>query len=179
MKKIIAAVCILAVSALLMTACSVTTTTPTQAQATQAATQATTQATTTAAEEDPVQKLQDISNDVTKLWNEVFVEARDYAKTGKSCTGDPLDIDFVIANMDKYYNKVTEDKEYMDSLGDEYSDIKLAFDKLYDKATIIYNNLKEETPVANQPLSYADEIDLFQQYHTYFYDAVNELAWGT
>ena len=178
MKKIIAAVCILAVSALLMTACSVTTTTPTQTQATQAATQATTQATTTA-EEDPVQKLQDISNDVTKLWNEVFVEARDYAKTGKSCTGDPLDIDFVLANMDKYYNKVTEDKEYMDSLGDEYSDIKLAFDKLYDKATIIYNNLKEETPVANQPLSYADEIDLFQQYHTYFYDAVNELAWGT
>lgn len=178
MKKIIVAVCILAVSASLMTACSVTTTTPTQAQATQAATQATTQATTTA-EVDPVQKLQDISNDVTKLWNEVFVEARDYAKTGKSSTGDPLDIDFVIANMDKYYNKVTEDKEYMDSLGDEYSDIKLAFDKLYDKATIIYNNLKEETPVANQPLSYADEIDLFQQYHTYFYDAVNELAWGT
>lgn len=174
MKKIIAAVCILAVSTSLMTACSVKTTTPTQAQETQAATQA-----TTTAEVDPVQKLQDISYDVTKLWNEVIVEARDYAKTGKSSTGDPLDIDFVIANMDKYYNKVTEDKEYIDSLSDEYSDIKLAFDKLYDKATIIYNNLKEETPVANQPLSYADEIELFQQYHTYFYDAVNELARGT
>lgn len=177
MKKALASICIFTVSVSMMTACSVQTTNPTQAATTQAATQATTQATTTEAE-DPVQKLQDISNDVTKLWNEVFVEARDYAKTGKSCTGDPLDIDFVIANMDKYYNKVTEDKEYMDSLSDEYSDIKLAFDKLYDKATIIYNNLKEETPVANQPLAYADEIDLFQQYHTYFYDAVNELAYG-
>ena len=129
-------------------------------------------------DESSVDHLYEISNDVTKLWNEVFVEARDYAAHGTSCTGEPLDIDFVISTMDKYYDKVVEDKAYIDTLGDEYSDIKLAFDKLYEKAEIIYNNLKEETPEANTPLSYAEEIDLFQQYHMYFYDAVNELKYG-
>lgn len=177
MKRIIATACALAVSVSVLTACDKSTTNSTQSPESQTQAATTITLVTTTENQDPVQKLEEISGDVTQLWNKVFVEARDYAAYGTSCTGDPLDIDFVIANMDKYYNQVTEDKEYMESLGDEYSDLKLAFDKLYDKATVIYNHLKEETPIANQPLSYVEDIDLFQQYHTYFYDAVNELLY--
>lgn len=180
MKRIANVFCIVAATALMFTACSAekssvanTSVATTAAMTTEATTEATTEETTEAV--DPVMKLRDVSDDVTLLWNEVIVEVRDYAKSGLSSTGEPLDIDFVLEHMDKYYNKVTEDKAFMDSLGDEYSDLKSAFNKLYDKATIIYNNLKAETPVANKPLSYADEIDLFQQYHTYFYDTICEL----
>lgn len=133
---------------------------------------------TKSVEETVNDRLIGISNDVTELWNEVIIEANSYANSGTSCTGEALDIDFVIENMDKYYGKVTEDKEYINNLGDEYSDIISAFEKLYDKATIICNNLRDETPKANVPLSYANEIELFQQYSDYFRDTVYELAYG-
>lgn len=179
MKKYIASLCAVLLIVSLLSACSAKTiTTNAPDTVTEVATVATSTTQATETEASVVDRLDEISNDVTKLWNEVFIEARDYAAHGTSCTGEPLDIDFVMSTMDKYYDKVVEDKAYIDTLGDEYSDIKLAFDKLYEKAEIIYNNLKAETPVANTPLSYADEIDLFQQYHTYFYDAVNELKYG-
>ena len=127
------------------------------------------------AEESVNDRLLKISNDVTDLWNEVIIEVSSYSERGTSCTGEALDIDFVISTMDTYFDKVIEDKDYIDSLGEEYSDIKESFYKLYDEAMIIYDYLKEETPEANQPLSYAEDIDLFQQYHSYFYEAVNGL----
>ena len=115
-----------------------------------------------------------VSNDATELWNEVICEVSHYSTAGKSASGKTLDIDFVISNMDKYLDKVKEDKEYIDSLGDEYNDIKNAFDKMLDKAIIICNHLKEETPKPNTPLSYKDDIDLFKQYFDYFYKAAIE-----
>lgn len=175
MKKCLAIFMTISLMTCIFTACSKGSAKPNATTAGTTA-QATTQ-TSEAGEDAVVEKLGQISNDVTDLWNNVFVEARDYAANGTSSTGEPLDIDFVMSTMDKYYNKVKEDKAYMDGLDEKYSDIKLAFSKLYDKAEIIYKNLKEKTPEANKKLTYADEIDLFQQYHTYFYDAVNELLY--
>lgn len=122
-----------------------------------------------------VKRLGEICNDATRLWNEVIVQIDHYSGDGKSSTGSALDIDFVIENMDQYFEKVLEDKEYVDGLGEEYSDLIQAFDKLCEKAEIIRTYLKEKTPEPSQPLSYADEIDLFHQYYEYFYDGVYEL----
>ena len=118
--------------------------------------------------------LSEVKSDATKLWNEVICEVSWYSGNGTSSTGKALDIDFVIENMDKYYNKLKDDKEYIDSLGDEYSDIKSAFEKMLDKATIICDHLRTETPKPNEELSYRDEIDLFHQYYQYFSDAVRD-----
>lgn len=118
--------------------------------------------------------LTSVSNDATELWNNVICEVSWYSKNGTSATGKALDIDFVIQTMDKYYNKLKEDKTFIDSLGDEYSDIKTSFDKMLDKATIICDNLRKETPKANVELAYKEEIDLFHQYYSYFYDSATE-----
>ena len=126
-------------------------------------------------EKNDNEKLLDISNDVTDYWNEVVVQVSHYASSGTSSTGGALDIDFVVSNMDQYYNKLTKDKTYIENLGEDYKNIKNAYEKLYDKATIIYKHIKEETPKANKPLSYAAEIELFDQYATYFYNEVYSL----
>lgn len=122
-----------------------------------------------------INELNNINNDVTVLWNKVFCEVVWYAGEGTNSTGDTLDIDFVVANMDKYYNKVKNDKDFVDKLNDDYNDIKNAYSKMFDKATIIYNNIKAETPKANTKLSYKSEIELFNQYQDYLWEAIKEL----
>lgn len=114
-------------------------------------------------------RLISISNDLTDLWNDVICEISWYSKTGKSSTGKTLDIDFVVNNSKKYYDQVIKDKEFIDKLGDDYSDIKEAYDKAVEQATIIYDNIQKETPKPNEQLSYMDNIDLFNQYQMYFW----------
>ena len=115
-----------------------------------------------------------ISNDATDLWNEVICEVSSYSKTGRSSTGQTLDIEFVISNMDKYLDKVKENKEIIDNLGNEYNDIKDAYNKMLDKAIVICDHLKEETPKSNTALNYQSDIELFKQYFDDFYKAVLE-----
>lgn len=116
-----------------------------------------------------------ISNDATDLWNEVICEVSSYSKTGKSSTGQALDIEFVISNMDKYLDNVKENKEIIDNLDEEYNDIKEAYNKMLDKAIIICDHLREETPKSKTALDYQSDIDLFKQYFDYFYQAVREM----
>ena len=122
-----------------------------------------------------IDELNNINNDITDLWNNVFCEVKWYAEEGTSSTGDTLDIDFVVTNMDKYYNKIKNDKNFIDKLNDDYSDIKSAYLKMFDKATVIYNNIKAETPKANTELSYNSEIELFNQYQSYLWKTITEL----
>ena len=122
-----------------------------------------------------IEELNNINNDVTDLWNNVFCEVKWYAEDGTSSTGDTLDIDFVVSNMDKYYNKVKNNKNFIDKLSDDYADIKNAYSKMFDKATAIYNNIKKETPKANTELSYNSEIELFNQYQSYLWETITEL----
>ena len=122
--------------------------------------------------EDIIDELFDINNDLTSLWNNVFVEIRDYAKNGKSSIGTELDIDFVVSNMDKYYNKCVDNQKFVDSLSSDYSDFINAYDKAMEQAKIIYDNVKKETPKANSDISYKSNIDLFQQYEGAFYNFV-------
>ena len=125
--------------------------------------------------EEIINKLHSIRNDLTDLWNEVICEVSWYTSNGTSSIGEPLDIDFVLSHAKEYYDKVIKNKEFVDNLSDEYSNIIDAYDKAIDKATIIYNKIMEEKPVANSTPSYKDDISLFQQYQNYFDEKVSEL----
>ena len=122
-------------------------------------------------------RLREINRDSTEYWNEVVCEVRSYADSGRSSTGTALDIDFVIANMSGYYDQLSEDKVFVDGLGEEYAGIINAFDLMYDEATIINTQLQQATPEPNSELSYRDDIDLFYQYFMSLYDMVNELPY--
>ncbi len=128
--------------------------------------------------EEIAEKLYSINNDLTDLWNEVICEVSWYTSYGTSSIGEPLDIDFVVSHAKEYYDKVIKNKEFVDNLSDEYSNIIDAYDKAVDKATIIYNKIMEEKPVANSTPSYKDDISLFQQYQNYFYEKVTEMYYN-
>ena len=125
--------------------------------------------------EEIVDKLYSINNDLTELWNKVICEVSWYTSNGTSLVGEPLDIDFVVSHAKEYYDKVIKNKEFVDNLPDEYNNLIDAYDKAVDKATIIYNEIMKETPVANSIPTYKNDISLFQQYQNYFYEKVTEM----
>ena len=124
--------------------------------------------------ESIIEKLSEINNDLTDLWNDVIVEVDHYSGDGRSSTGAYLDIDFVVDSMDKPYNKCLKNKEFVDNLSADYSDFINAYDKAMEQAKIIYDNLKKEVPKPGVELSYANNIDLFNQYQDKFYDLVED-----
>lgn len=123
-------------------------------------------------EEDINRRLHTAGNNATDYWNEVVCEVSHYSENGKSATGQTLDIEFVIANMDEYFSKLGEDKTFVDGLGDEYKNLINAYDLMYEKAVIINDKLKQETPKSSTKLDYADEIDLFHQYYLKVYELI-------
>ena len=131
--------------------------------------------TITMTKEEINDRLFEINNDLTDLWNDVICDVSWYTSYGTSATGETLDIEFLVKNSKKYYNKVVENKAFVDGLGEDYEDLIEAYDKAVEQATIIYNAIHEETPVANQRPEYKENIELFRQYSDYFWDAVNDL----
>ena len=114
-------------------------------------------------------KLKKANDDLTELWNEVICEISHYTYDGTSSIGGELDIEFVVKNSKKYYEKVKEDKDFIDTLSEEYSDLIEAYDKAFEQATIIYDEIHKETPTPGSSEKYRKNIDLFQQYQDYFY----------
>ena len=120
-------------------------------------------------------KLTDVNNDLTDFWNDVVCDVSWYTSSGTSATGEVLDIEFLVKHSDKYYNKIVKNKEFVDSLGEDYQDLIDAYDKAVEQGTIIYDAIHEELPVANTEPSYKENIELFKQYSDYFWDGVYEL----
>ena len=121
-------------------------------------------------EEEITYRLQEIANDLTDVWNNVINEVKWYAEDGTNSVGEELDIEFLIDRMDVYYDKIKEDKKFIDQLSDDYSNFKDSFNKAYEQAIKIYDEIKQETPVANSELSYLSDIELFSQYYMAFYN---------
>ena len=122
-----------------------------------------------------IDTLNDIDSAMVSLWNEVFCEVSWYTGYGTSSTGEVLDIDFVVFNAKQYYDDFVQYQEFINSLSDEYDNIKNAYDKAVEKADIIYNAIMIETPKANTEVTYKDDITLFNQYMDYFGDAIYDL----
>ncbi len=124
--------------------------------------------------EEITEKIYSVNNDLTSFWNNVVIEVRYYAETGKNSIGEASDIDFIVSNMDKYYTKCVDNKKFIDSLSNDYSNIINSYDKAMEQAKIIYDNIKKETPKANSKLSYKENIELFHQYQDKFYELAND-----
>lgn len=119
-------------------------------------------------------RLMKIDTDLVNLWNEVFCEVSWYTGAGTSSTGGELDIDKVVSNAKKYYDKVVDNKEFIDSLSDEYLSIKTSYERIVEEATIIYNGIKKETPQVNVEVEYSSNITSYNEFQNYFASDVQE-----
>lgn len=122
--------------------------------------------------EEITHRLNDIMNDSTDIWNHVICDLSHYAYNGTDSCGREFDIEFMIQTMDTYYDPFIVDKEFVDDLGEEYANVIVAFDNMYDMAISIHDHLEQEIPIAGEPLPYEDEIDLFWQYYVAFSNAI-------
>ena len=117
-------------------------------------------------------RLDKIYSDTVELWNNVFCEVDWYTSYGTSSIGEELDIDYVLAHAKEYYDTVIKNKDFVNTLNDDYNEVKAVYEKIVDKATIIYNNIMNEKPVANQKISYRNELDLYGEYQRDFYQKI-------
>lgn len=75
------------------------------------------------------------------IWNN-FVDFDSYRLTGKDCTGSDIDIEFAYKNFKKSYAQKDEYDSYINSLSDEYADLKEAWNKMNEQIEIIYADLE-------------------------------------
>lgn len=118
---------------------------------------------------DPVEKLKEINNwYVGDVWNN-FVDFASYKKDGKDCTGSDIDIEFAYEKFLKSYELKDEYDSYIESLDDEYSEIKDTWLKMKEQIELIYIDL-ETNGVENDGSSL--QLDYLNQYGSYFWDLV-------
>ncbi|WP_068777721.1 hypothetical protein [Paenibacillus sp. FJAT-26967] len=120
-------------------------------------------------------KLSEISNFVTSsIWNEGFVNIGWYKNSGTGSTGEKIDIDFTIDRLGKAMEKKAEYNTYIQGLDAKYDNVKQVWAKLSNEADILYKQLKESKPQANDK-SYKFDTGLFKQYSEAFKDDVRAL----
>jgi len=106
---------------------------------------------------------------VDDVWN-TFVDIDSYIVTGKSATGDTIDIGFAVKQFNKAMGKKSDYDEFMAGLGEEYSELKDVWSKVSEQidalASMISSGVKQG----------GDRFDsgLLEQYSDAFYDLVNE-----
>ena len=65
--------------------------------------------------------------------------------------------------------------KFVDSLGNEYGLIKSSFTKAIEQANIVVEKVNETIPEANTEPNYKENIELFNQYQSTFYEKVTEI----
>mgnify|MGYP001954889113 CR=1 FL=1 len=112
---------------------------------------------------------------VSELWNEGFVDIDSYIKRGTSSTGETLDIDFTLQQLDYAMEKKPDYDTFILGLEDEkYVRVKQVWEKLSPEIDRLYSKVKEEKPTANNN-NYDFDVSLFNQYLDAFIDIVDEL----
>lgn len=127
-------------------------------------------------QEDINDRIYDSAMELTSIWNDYVTNIRDYAATGKDSIGQELDIEFLIENFKIDYAKLSDTKEFVNSLDSEHEQFKNAYNKAMEQLDIIYNSAITETPKPNEELSYNQNIELFKQYFDVVYNYAIELA---
>ena len=121
-------------------------------------------------------KLSEIDNWLTdEIWNKGFCDISWYASSGTSNTGETLDIDFTLSQLDMAMGKKAEYDKYINGLDNaKYSQVKSTWVKLSPEIDSLYNQIKNNKPVANDS---STDIDTgkFTQYHEAFSDTVYNL----
>jgi hypothetical protein len=122
------------------------------------------------------QKLQEVRNYiVSDIWNKGFVDISSYISTGTSSTGQKLDIDFTVQQLDKAMEKKQDYDKYMNELDSKFDSIKDIWSKLSDETDRLYKVVKTDPPKENVQNSNFDT-GIFNQYMSAFIDEVDALV---
>lgn len=100
------------------------------------------------------------------IWNN-FVDFDSYRTSGKDCTGSEIDIEFAYDDFLESYELKDEYNSYINSLPEDYEDLKSVWSKMNEQIENIYNDL--ETNGLDEGLPRL-ELDLLRQYSDKFYE---------
>ena len=120
-------------------------------------------------------KLVEIDNWLTgDIWNKGFCDISWYASSGTGSTGETLDIDFTLSQLDAAMGKKADYDAYINGLGDDFSHIKEVWKKLSPEIDALYAQIKNNKPVANDSSTGIDT-GKFTQYEEAFSDALYDI----
>jgi hypothetical protein len=120
-------------------------------------------------------KLIEVQNYVVgDIWNDGFSDISSYLATGKSSTGETMDIDLTLQQLDSAMTKKANYDAYINGLDEKYAKVKQIWSKLSPEIDKLYGQIKEKKPTANDS-SYEFDTGLFSQYMDAFIDSINEL----
>ena len=105
------------------------------------------------------EKIMEIYNWLTTVWNTGISEISWYIGTGTNSVGETMDIDFVIQLLKEHYQKKNEYVDFINSLNDDYSLLKTSFTKAIEQADIIIEKVNLTTPQPNTKTDYQENID--------------------
>lgn len=123
----------------------------------------------TQSENTPKNKIAEIRNYiVSDIWNKGFCDIDHYMGDGKSSTGESIDIDFTLAQLDTAYKKKADYDKYIQGLDTtKFADIKNIWSKLSAESDVLYNKIKSNKPTANGGTldtgKFTQYMDAFQQ----------------
>jgi len=124
----------------------------------------------------PEKTLREISNFViADIWNVGFVDVISYTRSGTSSTGTSMDIDFTVEQLGKAMEEKKEYDTYMNKLDTKYDSIKKIWAKLSPEIDLLYKQIQETPPKANDD-SLTLDAGKFNQYSEAFNKEVNDLA---
>ena len=129
----------------------------------------------TMTEEQIIDKLIETKNWITTVWNNGICEIKWYLETGTNSVGQTMDVDFVVQVFNDDYKKKDEYINFINLLNDDYALIKTSFNNAIEQADIIIEKVNLITPQPNTQTDYQENITLFNQYFSTFYDKVVDL----
>lgn len=120
--------------------------------------------------------LREINNFViSDIWNIGIVDVSSYMGRGTSSTGETLDIDFTVQQLEKTMKKKADYDTYMNGLDAKYDSVKQVWSKLSGETDRLYKIIQDTPPKANERNSDFDT-GVFNQYMDAFGKEVEALA---
>lgn len=106
---------------------------------------------------------------VGEIWNN-FVDFDWYRTTGKDSTGSDIDIEFAFNSFLGSYALKEEYNSYINSLPEEYAELKDVWSKMNEQIELIYQDLNTNGVAQGQPDL---NLDLLRQYSERFYELID------
>lgn len=111
---------------------------------------------------------------VADIWNNGFMDIHWFIGSGTSSTGESMDIDFTMEQLEKKMEKKKEYDKYMDNLPSQYESVKGVWVKLSQETDRLYQQLQSTPPKANDENAKLD-VGKLSQYLDAFIDEVENL----
>jgi uncharacterized protein YcfL len=123
---------------------------------------------------DPKELIKEVNNwYVSDIWNDGLCDVSWYLSQGTSSTGEELDIEFTMRNLDKSMQKLDTYNDEMNALSDDWEDAKYTWSKMYGEIKRNYELIKGKELKANEEIE-GFSTDKLTQYADKFYDLAQE-----